>query len=85
MHSDAFHIRSGPRTGCDFIFTMLKQIIALWGQFVDRHGQVRKDVEEKFWKSMKGAASLEDLLVSFPFPMLRLECPIRVFYDYYRV
>ena len=59
------------------------QFLALWGQFLDRSGEVRADTAGEFLKNMMKADTLSLLERCFPFPVLRLECPIEFFNDFY--
>jgi hypothetical protein len=57
--------------------------MTLWGQFLQRNGQVRPGPASQFSASLKRAASLDDVLSSFPLKVYYLEAPMQVFYDYY--
>ncbi len=60
------------------------QFIALWGQFLDRHGQIRQDLSAHFRKNLAASHSLECVQASFPSQVLRLEGPIEDFYRFYQ-
>ena len=45
----------------------------LWGQFLDRHGEVREQPARHFLERVDRQSSLDDLDGCFPFPVLRLE------------
>lgn len=60
------------------------QFIALWGQFLDHAGQVKPDLAAAFLRRVEAARDLPALLDSFPYPVLRLEAPVEVFYQFYR-
>jgi hypothetical protein len=59
--------------------------LTLWGQFLDRHGQVKLDLAETFHQRLAQPCSLEHLVDCFPYPVLYLEAPLQVFYEYYGV
>jgi hypothetical protein len=57
----------------------------LWGQFVNRHGEVREDVARQFHDRLGQQSTLEHVEQSFPFQVLRLEAPAVEFYDFFGV
>ena len=57
----------------------------LWGQFVNRDGEVRQDVACRFRDCLRQHPSLQDLDRCFPFQVLALEAPVTEFYDFYGV
>lgn len=57
----------------------------LWGQFVNRHGDVRGDVAGQFRDRLRHHSSLQNLDDCFPFQVLALEAPVVEFYDFYGV
>lgn len=59
------------------------QFIALWGQFLDYRRRVKPEVAARFLSAVEAAPDLTALLHAFPYPVLRLECPIAVFYEHY--
>jgi hypothetical protein len=61
------------------------QYIALWGQFLDRHGRVRENLAVPFLEKLKAQSTLAGLQASFPFQVLRVVAPISAFYVYYGV
>lgn len=61
------------------------RFIVLWGQFVDRYGQVKPQLAEQFHQQLHTQHSLDDLQRSFPFSVLHLECPVERFYQFYQV
>lgn len=61
------------------------QFIALWGQFLDHRQQVKPDLASQFRAEFSRQTTLSGLLHSFPYPVLRLECPLRVFYEHFGV
>jgi len=57
----------------------------LWGQFVNRYGDVRESVTRRFRDRLRQHSSLQDLDRCFPFQVLSLEAPVAEFYDFYGV
>jgi hypothetical protein len=57
----------------------------LWGQFVNRHGDVRESVAYQFRDGLRQHSSLQHLDCCFPFQVLSLEAPVVEFYDFYGV
>jgi hypothetical protein len=59
--------------------------LTLWGQFLDRDGQVRPEPARQFIDSLDRQSTLEGILDCFPLKVQYLEAPLQVFYDYYAV
>jgi hypothetical protein len=57
----------------------------LWGQFVNRDGEVRENMACEFRDRLRQQSSLQDLDCCFPFQVLSLEAPVVEFYDFYGV
>ena len=57
----------------------------LWGQFLDRRGEVREPIAEAFLKSLAKTSKLSDVGKCFPLQALTVTAPARDFYDFYRV
>ena len=57
----------------------------LWGQFLDRHGEIREDLAQLLLDRLGRQAGLEGLDRCFPFQVLRVEAPAAEFYDFYGV
>jgi len=57
----------------------------LWGQFVNRHGEVRENMARQFRERLGRQSSLEGLDHCFPFQVLSLEAPVLDFYHFYGV
>jgi hypothetical protein len=55
----------------------------LWGQFVNRHGEIRARMAHEFLERLGRQSSLEGLDQCFPFQVLSAEAPAREFYDFY--
>jgi hypothetical protein len=61
------------------------QHLPLWGQFVDRHGQVKNDLAQRFRERLARQSSTEELDQCFPVPVLALEAPAMEFFEYYGI
>ena len=61
------------------------QHMPLWGQFVNRHGEVKNILADRFRERLAGLSSLEGLDRCFPFQVLRLEESASEFYEFYGV
>jgi hypothetical protein len=61
------------------------QHMPLWGQFLDRRGELREPGTSQFLERLGRQTSLDTLDECFPLPVLRLEAPVREFYDFYGV
>jgi hypothetical protein len=57
----------------------------LWGQFVDRHGGVRRDAAETFLERLSRQAGLDGIDRCFPLQPLALEAPVADFCRFYSV
>jgi hypothetical protein len=57
----------------------------LWGQFLDRHGEVRENLAQLLLDRLGRQAGLEGLDGCFRFQVLRVEAPAAEFYDFYGV
>ncbi|HYF43804.1 MAG TPA: hypothetical protein VEA35_15355, partial [Ramlibacter sp.] len=55
------------------------QRLPLWGQLVDRHGQVRPALQERFMQQLEAAAAVNQLAACFAFPVIAVEAPARIF------
>jgi hypothetical protein len=60
-------------------------LLVLWGQFLDRQGQVRLAQAQVFQERLVALRSIEDLPACFPFQVIRLECPIPTFWTFYEI
>ena len=56
---------------------------ALWGQFVARSGSVRQPAAAQFLECLDKQKTIEACLQCFPYQVLRPECPIETFYNFY--
>lgn len=61
------------------------QHMPLWGQFLDRHGEVRESVTRPFLDRLEGQASLDTLDQCFPLQVLTLDAPASDFYELYGI
>jgi hypothetical protein len=59
------------------------QHMPLWGQFLDRHGEIRADVTRAFLARLDRQSSLDGLDDCFPFRVLTLEAAAGEFHDFY--
>ena len=59
------------------------QRMALWGQFLDRRGQVRAPIAREFLARLERASSVDDLDPCFPFQVLAVEASVLEFFDFY--
>jgi hypothetical protein len=57
----------------------------LWGQFLNRHGEVRESMAESFLNALAQTSNLSDVGKCFPFQALTATAPVRQFYDFYEV
>jgi hypothetical protein len=57
----------------------------LWGQFLDRHGQVRASPARQFLERLERHSSLADLGWCFPLQALEVEASAQEFYDFYGI
>jgi hypothetical protein len=61
------------------------QFMSLWGQFVDRTGDLRRRSAEIFVDRMVTATTFDELKRSFPLPVLSPRCNIETFFAFYGV
>ena len=57
----------------------------LWGQFLNRRGEVKENVAREFLARLRHQSSLDALDSCFPLWMLGLEAPATEFYSFYDV
>lgn len=55
----------------------------LWGQFLNRHGGLRKDAVTLFIRRLSGQTSMHNIAQCFPLQPLAVSAPIEVFYEFY--
>jgi hypothetical protein len=61
------------------------QNMPLWGQFLDRHGEVKENMAHPFLERLECQSSLDDVSGCFPFQVLSVEASVREFYDFYGI
>jgi hypothetical protein len=61
------------------------QFLALWGQFLDRHGHVQPTIARTFLEGLEQRGTAESLQHCFPYRVLRLESAISPFYAFYGI
>ena len=63
----------------------LFQHMPLWGQFLDRHGEIKESATRPFLERLERQSSLDNLEQCFPFQVLSLEASALEFYDFYGI
>lgn len=58
---------------------------ALWGQFVGRNGSIREPAASQFLECLGKQQTIKGCLQCFPYQVLRPECSIEIFYDFYNI
>lgn len=61
------------------------QRMPLWGQFLDRHGEVKESMARPFLERLEHRSSLDRLEECFPLQVLSVEAPVREFYEFYGI
>jgi hypothetical protein len=61
------------------------QFWALWGQFLRGGFRISEEAVQQFLESVERAATAEECEQSFPYEVLRPECDIQHFYQYYEI
>lgn len=61
------------------------QGMSLWGQFLDRHGDLKEDMTRRFLTRLEEQTDVERLHEALPFQVLRVEAPVGAFYELYRL
>jgi hypothetical protein len=59
------------------------QHMPLWGQFLDRRGEIKECMTRPFLERLERQSSLDSLSRCFPFQVLRVEASVSEFYDFY--
>ncbi len=57
----------------------------LWGQFVNRRGEIKTDMARQLLDRLGRQSSLEGLDRCFPLQVLTVEAPVQEFYAFYGV
>ena len=61
------------------------QNMPLWGQFLDRHGEVKVNMARPFLERLECQSSLDGVGECFPFQVLSVQASVREFYDFYGI
>jgi hypothetical protein len=61
------------------------QHMPLWGQFVNRHGEIKESMKQRFLERLEGQSSLEDMDQCFPVQVLSVDASTLEFYEFYGV
>jgi hypothetical protein len=61
------------------------QHLPLWGQFLDRYGEVKESMTRPFLERLERQSSLDSLDRCFPFQVLSVEASVLEFYDLYGI
>jgi len=61
------------------------QHMPLWGQFVDRHGEIKESMTRQLLERLERQSNLDGLDQCFPFQVLALEASVLDFYEFYGV
>ncbi len=61
------------------------QRMPLWGQFLDRHGQIKESLTRYFLERLERQSSLDSLDQCFPFQVLSVKASVLEFYDFYGI
>jgi hypothetical protein len=61
------------------------QHMPLWGQFVNRRGEINEGMRHRFLERLERQSSLDALDRCFPFQVLSVEAPTAEFYQFYGV
>jgi len=61
------------------------QHMPLWGQFLDRYGEIRKSMTSRFVERLERQSSLDSLDQCFPFQVLAVEASVTDFSGFYGV
>jgi GNAT superfamily N-acetyltransferase len=57
----------------------------LWGQLLDRHGDVKPEIASRLRERLAAQRGLDGLARCFPYRVLAVEAPARVFYEFHGV
>ncbi len=61
------------------------QSLSLWGQFLDRNREVRKEMSKKFIECIKKQTTLDQVVSCFPFKIKAPEISIEYFYSFLKI
>ena len=57
----------------------------LWGQFLDRHGEIKESMTRPFLERLECQSSLDSVGECFPFQVLSVQASVLEFYDFYGI
>jgi hypothetical protein len=61
------------------------QHMPLWGQFLDRHGEIKEGLTRQLLERLERQSSVDGLDQCFPLQVLAAEAPVTAFYEFYRI
>jgi hypothetical protein len=61
------------------------QHMPLWGQFLDRHGDIKERMTRPFLERLERQSRVDRLNECFPFQVLTVEASVLEFYDFYGI
>jgi hypothetical protein len=61
------------------------QHMPLWGQFLDRYGEIKESMTRQFLERLERQSSIDSLDQCFPFQVLAVEASATDFYDFYGI
>jgi hypothetical protein len=61
------------------------QHMPLWGQFLDRHGEIKEHMTREFLERLEHQSSMDSLDQCFPFQVLAAEASVQEFYDFHGI
>jgi hypothetical protein len=61
------------------------QHMPLWGQFLDRYGEIKTSMTRPFLERLERQSSVDSLDQCFPFQVLSVEASVTEFYDFYGI
>jgi hypothetical protein len=61
------------------------QHMPLWGQFLDRHGEIKENMTRPFLERLERQSNLDSLDQCFPFQVLSVQASVQEFYDFYKI
>jgi len=61
------------------------QSMPLWGQFLDRHGDIKERMTRPFLDRLERQSSVDRLNECFPFQVLSVKASVLEFYDFYGI
>jgi len=61
------------------------QHMPLWGQFLDRHGEIKEDMTRQLLDRLERLTSVDGLDQCFPLQVLAAEASVTDFYEFYRI